>query len=103
MYYVKIKDVVIKFLNRLPRDRKEKIWKKINLLGENPDIGDYIDREKTKILMELKEGSHRIYYTIENEFVVINEISYEGQVNVDRAGNKNTQTRDIEYMRKNLR
>ena len=44
---------------------------------------------------ELRHRNIRIYYSIEGQFIVVEEVAYEGTVLVHRLGTKNRQKRDI--------
>lgn len=102
-YDVRISDNVLKFLEKLPEDMKEKILNRINELENNPRRGRLLDKSGMVDLRELKYGSYRIYFTIENKFVVINGIEYEGIVEVSETSKKNNQKNKINKMRIKMR
>lgn len=98
-YNVRITDNVLKYLEKLSKDIKEKVLDRIDELEENPKRGRLLDKSGMVDLRELKYGSFRIYFTIENKFVVINDIEYEGEVEVSEIGKKNDQKRKINIMK----
>ena len=62
-----------------------------------------LDVNKNIELWELRCSSHRVYYTVENRFIVIENIEYEGNIDVKKGGNKNSQKRDIDYLKNKIR
>jgi len=102
MYILKVSKEVTRKLKSLPNNERQSLKKQILELEINPRIGKHIDTDKKSELWELKFQSHRIYYTIENKFLVINNITYEGSVAVNKFGNKNTQKKDIKKLKKGL-
>jgi len=102
-YSVKIADNVMKKIEKLPIDRRKKILERLEVLKNNPDIGKLLFRKSYFQLRELKISSHRIYFIIERGFIVINNIEYYGVVDVERFGNKNSQDRDINFLKDKIR
>ncbi len=103
MYNVIIKQCVITFLKKIPRNESNYFRKKFIQISNNPNVGKFIDKHKTTILRELKYKSHRIYYTIENNLIVINDIESDGTILICQSGNKNTQRKDINKLKIKIR
>jgi len=103
IYKVKIEKQVFKYINKLGRKEELSFKKRFDELQHNKKGYRLLDVFKNIELWELRCSSHRVYYTVENGFIVIENIEYDGNINVDKAGNKNTQNKDIVFLKKKMR
>jgi mRNA-degrading endonuclease RelE of RelBE toxin-antitoxin system len=102
-YIVKIEDSVYKYIHKLGTEQEGYFRRRFFKLENNKEGYRMIERtSKGTELWELRCCSHRVYYTVENQFVVIDHIEYDGNIDILKAGNKNTQTHDINYMKGRL-
>ena len=111
-FKVKISSSAKKFISKLDGNYKKKIDKFINILEESPiprQNKHILDRTGSSMLCEYSIDELRFYYTIENQFVVIEDIEYKGIVEVlegysnHKSGNKQNnpnQRRDISRLKK---
>ena len=98
MYFkVKISTSAKKFLSKLDGKYKKKINNFINFLSETPiprNNKHILDRMGSSMLCEYGVDELRFYYTIENQFVVIENIEYKGIIELisghsdHKSGNK---------------
>lgn len=113
MYFkVKISSSAKKFISKLDGKYKLKINKFIKQLSSEPiprKNNHILDRTGSSMLCEYSIEELRFYYTIENQFVVIEDIEYKGVVEVleghsnHKSGSKKTwsnQRKDITRLRK---
>ena len=112
MYYkVKLEQKASKFIHKLKNPEKEQVSKAIDSLEEKPfptNKKHILKSIGITLLCEMAIGKLRIYYTIENQFVVIENIKYAGIVSVldgkrnHKSGNKNNpnQQKDIKNLKK---
>ena len=103
MYNVKTDKFVVKYLKKLGKRDKEYIIDRINQLKYDKRGYRLLDVSGRVELWELRCQNHRIYYTVENQFIVIENIEYEGNINVNRASNKNRQQKMINYMKNKIK
>lgn len=103
MYNVKTDKFVVKYLKKLGKRDKEYIIDRINQLKYDKRGYRLLDVSGRVELWELRCQNHRIYYTVENQFIVIENIEYEGNINVERASNKNRQQKIINYMKNKIK
>jgi mRNA-degrading endonuclease RelE of RelBE toxin-antitoxin system len=103
MYNVKVERHVSKYIQRLGKKQEESLIERFNKLKYNKSGYKILDAFRGIELWELRCSSHRIYYTVEDRFIVISNIEYDGSINVSLAGNKNTQRKDIDYMKDKMR
>jgi len=101
LYKVKIEKHVSNYIRKL--DNKEYFLKRFKKLETNKKGYRLLDTHKSIELWELRSKSHRVYYTVENGFIVINTIEYDGTISVCDAGNKNKQTRAINKLKTKIR
>jgi len=102
-FYVLMKEEAYFFLERLDKSIREQIQKEIVSLKFNPirkgkfffSFGGVVYFEKRIF----SGDGYRIYYTINDDSVVIASIEYEGTVNIPRIGNKKTQKKDAKVLR----
>lgn len=90
MFNVKVSKNVAKYINKLGSKDKEYFIDRFNQLKYNKNGYRLLDISGRVELWELRCASHRVYYTVENQFIVIENIEYEGSISVDKGGNKNT-------------
>jgi len=103
MFNVKVERRVSKYINKLGSKEKDYFLNRFNELKY--DKGGYrqLDRSGNVELWELRCQSHRVYYTVENQFIVIENIEYEGNILVCDTSNKNQQQRKIDYLKKKFK
>jgi mRNA-degrading endonuclease RelE of RelBE toxin-antitoxin system len=99
-YIVELTEDARKTLDKLDNSQKVRIVKKLKELEINPELGKPIGKSETlnAIIWELRMFSPnlRIYYIIKRGTIVVEEIEYEGSVNVYKIGDKGSQRRDID-------
>lgn len=113
MYFkVKISSSAKKFISKLDGKYKSKIDKFITQLSKEPiprKNNHILDRTGSSMLCEYSIDELRFYYTIENQFVVIEDIEYKGIVEVleghsnHKSGSKknfSNQRKDISRLKK---
>lgn len=112
MYYkIKLEKKASKFIRKLDSQQKQLVTTSIDTLAESPfpkNKRHILELAGNSMLCELPVGTIRIYYTIENQFVVIEDIEYTGVVNIldgklnHKSGSKNfpNQQRDIKKLKK---
>ena len=88
-YTVKVGDTVTKTVKGLRKNVKDAIEKRFDEIGENPRSGTLLDTSSDVELRGLKHGPFRIYFTIEDKFIVISGIEHEGEVEVPETSKKN--------------
>ena len=110
-YKVKISTSAKKFIKKLDNSYKKKISKMIDDLSSAPvprKNKHILDRTGASLLCEYPIEELRFYYTIENQFVVIEDIEYSGIVDIieghsnHKSGNKKNnpnQRRDISKLK----
>jgi mRNA-degrading endonuclease RelE of RelBE toxin-antitoxin system len=111
-FKVKVSISAKKFISKLDGSYKKKIDKFIKSLSESPiprQNKHILDRTGSSMLCEFSVDELRFYYTIENQFVIIEDIEYKGIVEVleghssHKSGNKKNfpnQRRDISKLKK---
>ena len=85
MYKLKIEKRVLRFLEKLDFSVRKEVDRKIRLLGESPyprDKRHILASSGVSLLCELGYKKWRFYYTIENCFVIIEDIEYCGTVKI---------------------
>ena len=102
-YKVKVDKHVFTYISRLGSKEREYFKERFDALSHNKTGYRLLDVHKNIELWELRCQSHRVYYTFENGFILIESVEYAGDVVVSRAGNKNTQKRDIQTMKHKMR
>jgi len=102
-YKVKIEKQVFKYIRKLGKREEHYFKRRFDKLQEDKKGYRLLDVNKNIELWELRCSSHRVYYTVENEFIVIENIEYDGNIVVKSGGNKNSQSRDINYLKKKMR
>ena len=103
MYSVKVARHVSKYIEKLGSKEKDYFINRFNELKYNKSGYRQLDRYKNIELWELRCSNHRVYYTVENQFIIIENIEYEGNINVQNAGNKNRQQGIIDYEKNKMR
>ncbi len=105
MYNLKIERKAIKFLEKLDISVRRDIDKKIRVLEENPfpkDKKHILASSGASLLCELSYQKWRLYYTIENCFVVIENIEYDGTVNIIEGYNNHKSGKGYPNQRKDI-
>ena len=102
-YKLKVEKCVIRYLKKLGKSQSNYFTRKIDKLKENKKGYRLLDVYRNIELWELRCSSHRIYYTVENKFIIIENIEYEGNISVSKAGTKNRQIEIIKKMKKDIR
>lgn len=96
-YKIKLEKKARRFISKLDSQIKKKVITKINSLEQSPfpkNKSHILDLAGNSMLCELSIEKIRVYYTIENQFVVIENIEYDGVVSVldgklnHKSGNK---------------
>lgn len=85
MYRLKIEKRAVRFLEKLDISVRREIDKKIKSLEENPypsNKNHILASSGASLLCEMSYRKWRLYYTVENCFVVIEDIEYEGTVGI---------------------
>ncbi len=70
-YKIKIKAKAMKFIEKQPKDQKERIFKAIYKL---PKLGD-ISKLKASDMFRLRVGDYRILFTIDDDILLIEIIN----------------------------
>lgn len=99
MYNVKIARHVSKYIKRLGSRERDYFIDRFNKLKYDKTGYRLLDRSGMVELWELRCQSHRVFYTVENQFIIIENIEYEGNISVEEASNKNQQQRTINYLK----
>ena len=114
MYYkVELSTSTKKFIKKLDGSYKEKVIKFLEYLEKRPiplKKKHILELAGSSMLCEYPLDKLRFYYTIENQFVVIENIKYSGLVEVlkgysnHKSGNKNypNQQKDIKQLKKDF-
>lgn len=102
MYKVKIEQDVVKYIKKLGQTQYLYFKKRFEKLEHNKKGYRLLDVSGHIELWELRSLSHRVYYTVENNFIVIDSIEYEGNIAIVDASNKNAQQRTINKIKKSL-
>ncbi|MFT4326673.1 MAG: hypothetical protein ACMXYK_04180 [Candidatus Woesearchaeota archaeon] len=112
MYYkIKLEKKAKKFIHKLDEQQKNLVTKSIDKLAEAPfpkNKSHILKLAGSSMLCELAIKKIRVYYTIENQFVVIEEIEYDGIVTIldgkhnHKTGNSSfpNQQKDIKKFKK---
>lgn len=103
IYHVKVSNFVMKYVSKLGSKDRDFFNDRFNKLKYDKSGYKLLDVINKVELWELRCSSHRVYYTVENTFIVIDNIEYSGDIEVINAGNKNQQRRDIDYSKNRLR
>jgi mRNA-degrading endonuclease RelE of RelBE toxin-antitoxin system len=100
VYLVELTEDASRTLSRLDKSQQERIVKKLKELEINPELGKPIGRSAKFGLMvwEIRMFSPnvRVYYIIRRGKIIIEEIEYEGKVDVYKIGDKRSQRRSID-------
>ena len=96
-YYIALSDEATHFLEKLDNSVAMPIAKKIRRLENSPDSQG---KPLGGGFFELKHLKFRIYYTIIAGEVLIEKIMYEGKVFVPKIGDKHSQRKDINSLRR---
>jgi len=102
-YKVKIEKQVFKYIKKLGNKEETYLKRRFNNLENSKKGYRLLDVHKNIELWELRCSSHRVYYTVENGFIVIENIEYDGDINISHAGNKNTQKKDINKLKESIK
>jgi mRNA-degrading endonuclease RelE of RelBE toxin-antitoxin system len=102
-YKVKIEKQVFKYISKLGNKEESYLKKRFDALTNNKKGYRILDVYKNVELWELRCSSHRVYYTVENGFIVIENIEYDGNIVVEKASHKNTQQKYINDIKKKMR
>ena len=78
MYNVKVEKRVSKYLSKLGSKDREYFIDRFNKLKYDKKGYRLLDVSGRVELWELRCQSHRVYYTVENEFIVIENVEYDG-------------------------
>ena len=84
-YKVKFSKSAEKFISKLDGSIKQRIPKMIDFLENSPVPNNkkhILDTSRSSFLCEYPLEELRFYYTIENQFVVIEDIEYLGKVEI---------------------
>jgi len=112
MYKIKYEDNARKFIKKLDFSVKTRVIEKIKKLELDPfprQKKHILETVGSSLLCELSIDKLRIYYTVEDRFIVIEDIEYGGIVtliegkNSHKSGNKQNnpnQRRDISKLKK---
>lgn len=103
MYRVLIDKRVFKYINKLGSQDKNYFKRRFKQLRNDYKGYRLLDITKKTELWELRCSSHRVYYTVENDFIVIDNILYEGDIFVSDCSNKNQQQRKINNLKKKIK
>jgi len=99
-FYLEISENAKKQIRRLPSDVEKRVLSKLSELKDNPRIGKPLIRSKKfgTMLWEVRLFSPglRIYYTIHEGVIIIENIDYAGKVRIHCMGDKRSQRRDID-------
>lgn len=87
--------IAVQFISKLGQRERSYFREKFRKLESERQGYRRLYKQKNVELWELRCSSHRIYYTVENEFIVVEDIQYEGDIQVIEASNKNSQQRTI--------
>lgn len=94
-YLVEMTERADKNISKLDNGIQENIKNKIRQLSKNPRKGKHL----YKNFYELRAKNFRIYYELFRGIIVIEKIKYDGKVQVQKVGTKNTQKRDVRRMK----
>ena len=100
MYKVKVEKRVSKYISKLGTNQRDYFVKRFTQLQTDKQGYRLLDMSGKVELWELRCQSHRVYYTVENQYIVIENIEYKGSILVADASNKNQQKRKIDYLKK---
>lgn len=112
MYKIKYEDKAKKFIKKLDFSIKQRVIEKIKSLELDPfprQKNHILETIGSSLLCELPIDKLRVYYTVEDRFIVIEEIEYMGIIkilegqNSHKSGNKKNfpnQRRDIGRLKK---
>jgi mRNA-degrading endonuclease RelE of RelBE toxin-antitoxin system len=100
MYKVKVEKSVQKYIEKLGTKQHSYFKKRFEKLQYDKKGYRLLSVSKNIELWELRSLSHRVYYTVENGFIVIDNIEYEGNIRVRDHSNKNQQQRTINKLKK---
>jgi len=90
MFKVKVAKSVVKYIKKLGKNQRDYLLKRFDRLKYDKKGYKLLDVLRNIELWELSCQAHRIYYTVENRFIIIDNIEFEGNIIVAKAGNKNT-------------
>ena len=104
-YYINIKKPAKDFIDSLDKPTKEKIVGSIENLSKDPTgKGKYIGKLYSKIPFFEKRlffgAGYRIYYSVYKQTIVIDSISYDGNLDILLVGTKQKQKKDICQLKK---
>ncbi len=99
IYKVKVEKRVGKYINKLGTRERDYFISRFNELQYNKSGYRLLDKHGIVELWELRCSSHRVYYTVENGYIVIENIEYDGNIRVRDASNKNQQQRTIDHLK----
>lgn len=96
IYLIEIGETAQKQISKL-KDRilQKNIKNKIKQLKYNPKKG----RHLFKNCYELKANNYRVYYKVYRGIIVVEQIKYSGKVKIEKLGTKNSQKRDLKFLR----
>jgi len=100
MYKVKVEKGVSKYIHKLGSKEREYFLERFDKLKYDKTGYRLLDRSGNVELWELRCQSHRVYYTVENQFIVIENVEYKGNIDVNDASNKNQQENKIKFLKK---
>ena len=110
-YKIKLESKAKKFISKLDSQQKSKVIKFVDSLAKDPfpkNKNPILESSGSSLLCELAVEKIRIYYTIENQFVVIEDVEFDGVVGVlerhnnHKSGNSNNpnQQKTIKRLKK---
>ena len=110
-YKIKLEKKASQFISKLDVQEKERVKTAIDNLKESPfprNKKHILSLNGSSMLCELAVSKLRIYYTIENQFVVVENIEYKGIITIlegkrnHKSGNKKNpnQQKDIQKLKK---
>ena len=103
VFHVVVDQKVLKFLGKLPANERRILSKKIDGLKKSKRGYRQIGKIGEVEFWELRCSSHRIYYQVEENEIIIENILYDGQIQITDFSNKNQQQRTINKMKKKIR
>ena len=102
-YRVKVEKDVVKYLKKLGTSQYSYFKRRFKKLQDDKRGYRLLSKSGRIELWELRSLSHRVYYTVENGFIVIDNIEYEGNISVLTCSNKNQQQRTIDKLKRNIK
>lgn len=102
MFHVTVDKKVLKFLSKLPADASAMLTNKIDNLKFSKRGYRQIGKIGSIEFWELRYSNHRIYYQVEENQIIVEDILYDGSIDVMDFSNKNQQQRTIDKMKRKV-